>query len=97
MVHLDDEMNMLLSLKVPEKQIMLLLSNQVIQICEELFEIQQHAANVGTSNKAATASRFAWVIFLSLVKMDKYHKAKFKHHTAITGTFIRFITRQNVK
>ena len=93
-VHLDDEMNMLLSLKVPEKQIMLLLSNQVMQICEELFEIRQHAANVDTSNKVATASRFAWVTLLSLVKMDEYLKAKFKHHAAITGTFIRFITRQ---
>lgn len=28
-VHLDDEMNMLLSLKVPKKQIIVLLSNQV--------------------------------------------------------------------
>ena len=93
-VHLDDEMNMLLSLQVPEKQIMLLLSNQVMQICEELFEIRQHAANVDTSNKVATASRFAWVTLLSLVKMDEYLKAKFKHHAAITGTFIRFITRQ---
>ena len=26
--------------------------------------------------------------------MDEYLKAKFKHHSAITGTFIRFITRQ---
>ena len=85
---------MLLSLQVPEKQIMLLLSNQVMQICEELFEIRQHAANVDTSNKVATASRFAWVTLLSLVKMDEYLKAKFKHHAAITGTFIRFITRQ---
>jgi hypothetical protein len=93
-VHLDDEMNMLLSLKVPEKQIMLLLSNQVMQICEELFEIRQHAANVDTSNKVATASRFAWVTLVSLTKMDEYLRAKFKHHAAITGTFIRFITRQ---
>jgi len=93
-VHLDDEMTMLLSLKVPEKQIMLLLSNQVMHICEELFEIRQHAANVDTSNKTATSARFAWVTLLALVKMDEYLKAKFKHHSAITGTFIRFITRQ---
>ena len=73
---------------------MLLLSNQVMHICEELFEIRQHAANIDTSNMTATSARFAWVALLALVKMDEYLKAKFKHHSAITGTFICFITRQ---
>jgi len=65
-----------------------------VQICEELFEIRQHAANVDTANKTITSASFAWVTLLALVKMEEYLKAKFKHHSAITGTFIRFVTRQ---
>ena len=92
--HWDDEINMLLSFGLPEKQVMLLLSNQAIQICDELFELRQHASNVDTSNKTATAARFAWVTLQALARMDEYLKLKFKHHPAITGTFIRFLTRQ---
>ena len=57
--HWDDEINMLLPFGLPEKQVMLLLSNQAIQICDELFELRQHATNVDTYNKTVTAARFA--------------------------------------
>ena len=39
-VHIDDEINMLASFGLDSKQIMLLVSNQVVQICDDLFEFR---------------------------------------------------------
>ena len=65
-VHIDDEINMLPSFGLDSKQIMLLVSNQVVQICDNFFEFRQHASNVDPSNRTATAARFAWVTLQAL-------------------------------
>ena len=69
---------MLITLGLKEKQVMLLVSSQLIQICDDLFELRQDAANVDTSNKGLTAVRFAWVTLRSLNKMAEYLQDKFK-------------------
>ena len=96
-VHIDDKINMLASFGLDSKQIIFLVSNQVVQICDDLFEFRQHASNVDTSNRMATAARFAWVTLQALNKMDEYMRSKFKHHAGITGTFTRFLTRQTAQ
>ena len=68
-----------------------------MQICDELFELRQHAGDIDASNKKSTASCFAWVTLQALGKMDEYLKAKFKHHSTTTGAFIRFLTKQMVE
>ena len=85
---------MLQGFGLPEKQILLLVSNQVVQMCDEMFEFRQHASNVDMSNKVSTAARYMWVSLQALNKMDEYMRAKFRNHPGFTGTFIRFITRQ---
>ena len=65
-----------------------------MQICDELFELRQHAGGIDASNKTSKASRFTWVTLQALGKMDEYLKAKFKHHSTTTGAFIRFLTKQ---
>ena len=92
--HVDDEISMLVTFNLPSKQIMLLVSSQVVQICDELFDFRQHAINVDASNKTSMAARFGWVTLQALQKMDGYFKNRFKHDPAITGTFTRFLTRQ---
>ena len=59
--HADDEINMLVALGLKEKQVMLLVSSQLIQICDNLFELRQDAANVDTSNRGLTVVRYVWV------------------------------------
>jgi len=90
--HADDEMAMLSSLGLKEKQIMLLMSSQLVQICDDLFEIRQHAASVDPSNKADTATRYAWVNLKALNKMAEYTRDKFKN--VFAGVFVRFLTTQ---
>ena len=90
--HADDEINMLITLGLKEKQVMLLVSSQLIQICDDLFELRQDAANVDTTNKGLTAVRFAWVTLRALNKMADYLHDKFKN--VFAGTFVRFLTTQ---
>jgi len=71
---------------------MLLVSSQLIQICDDLFELRQDAANMDPTNKGLTAVRFAWVTLGSLNKMAEYLQDKFKN--VFAGTFVRFLTTQ---
>lgn len=93
-VHIEDEITMLSSFGLGESQVMLLMSNQLMQICDDLFEFRHAAINVANSNRTETGARYAWVSLQALGKMAEYMKAKFKHHPSITGTFVRFLTRQ---
>ena len=90
--HADDEVKMLITLGLAEKLVMLLVSSQLIQICDDLFELRQDAANVDTTNKGLTAVRFAWVTLGSLNKMAEYLQDKFKN--VFAGTFVRFLMTQ---
>ena len=69
--HVDDEMNMLKSLGLQEKQIMLLVTHQLVSICDDLFVYRQMGVNVNPSDKAETACRYAMCTLQSLVKMDE--------------------------
>jgi len=48
--YLDDELTMLTSFNLPAKQTLLLLSNQVVHICDDLFEYRNQAKGVDVSN-----------------------------------------------
>ena len=90
--HADDEINMLIALGLKEKKVMLLVSSQLIQICDDLFELRQDAANVDTSNWGLTAVSYPWVTLWSLNKMTDYLQDKFKNVFAVT--FVQFLTTQ---
>ena len=61
--HIDDGINMLCSFRLPSKHIMLLVSNKVVHMCDDLFEFCQLAANVNTSHQVITTARYMWVHF----------------------------------
>ncbi len=91
--YLDDELAMLTSFNLPPKQTLLLLSNQVVHICDDLFEFRNQAKGVDVSNRAATATRYAWVTLQALGCMDSYLREKFRKHPGINSTYMRFLTR----
>jgi hypothetical protein len=74
------------------KHIMLLLSNQIVQICDDVFELQGNAASVDLNNKGATVACFAWVTLQALHCMAGYRLDKFRHHQVINGTVVHFLT-----
>lgn len=91
--YLDDELTMLTSFNLPAKQTLLLLSNQVVHICDDLFEYRNQAKGVDVSNRVSSATRYAWVTLQSLGCMEGYLQDKFKKHPGINSTYMRFLTR----
>jgi hypothetical protein len=90
--YIEDDYTLLLSFKLLPKHVLLLLLNQVVQICDDMFEFRNCATNVDLQNPLATATRYAWVTLQALGTMDGYLKEKFQCHQAINSTFIRFLT-----
>ena len=92
--YLDDELSMLSSFNLPAKQTLLLLSNQVVHICDDLFEFRNQAKKgVDVGNKAVCATRYAWVTLQALGCMENYLRDKFRKHPGINSTYMRFLTR----
>ena len=91
--YLDDELSMLSSFNLPPKQTLLLLSNQVVHICDDLFEFRNQAKGVDVGNKAVCATRYAWVTLQALGCMENYLREKFRKHPGINSTYMRFLTR----
>jgi hypothetical protein len=82
-----------MSVKLLPKHILLLLSNQVVQICDDIFKFQSNASNVDISKRGPAAAQFAWVSLQAQHCMAGYLKEKFRHHQALNSMFIRFLTR----
>jgi hypothetical protein len=59
--YLDDKYSMLTSFHLLPKHILLLLLNQMVQICDDILEFRSKAVTTDISNPLATASRFGWV------------------------------------
>ncbi len=91
--YIDDEYSLLASLKLLPKHILLLLSNQVVQICDNIFEFWSNASNVDISKHGPVVARFAWVSLQAQHCMAGYLKEKFRHHQALNSTFIQFLTQ----
>ncbi len=89
--YLDEEYHLLLSFQLMEKHILLLLSNQIAQICNNVHAFRSTAASADVQNKAALAACFAWVSLQALGCMRGYLADKFRHHKAISGMFVRFL------
>jgi hypothetical protein len=91
--YINDEHSLLASFKLLPKHILLLLSNQVVQICDDIFEFWSNASNVDISECGPAAAWFAWVSLQAQHCMAGYLKEKFRHHQALNSTFVRFLTR----
>ena len=94
LTHLEGEISLFSTLKLADKKIFTLLSNELMQVCDELFEVRQLGINVDYANKLEVGMKFAWVTFHALGKMMEYMKVKFKNHPAISSIFVRFLTQQ---
>lgn len=91
--YLDNEYLMLDTYKLAAEQTLLLLSNQVTQMFEDIYEVRVPAANTDITQRPTAAVRYAWVTLRALSVMAAYRDVKFRDHPAIAGTFIRFLTR----
>jgi hypothetical protein len=75
--YIEDEYTLFLSFKLLPKHVLLLLSNQVVQICDDMFEFRNCPNNVDLQNPLATTTRYAWVTLQVLGTMEGYLQKKF--------------------
>ncbi len=87
---------MLSSFTLDSKHILLLLSNQIVQMCDKIHEFCSKVANVGMTDHATAAACLAWVMLQAHTCMSRYLKDKFKHNMAINRTFIHFLMQHMV-
>ncbi len=89
--YIKDKYTLLFSFKLLPKHVLLLLSNQVVQICDDMFKFRNCANNVNLQNPLAAATRYSWVTLQALGTMDCYLREKFCQHQVINSTFIWFL------
>jgi hypothetical protein len=89
--YIEEAISILHSFNMLEKNICLLMSNQVVQICDDLAELRSNARNVAVDSMEAGV-RYAWVTLQSLNCIEGYLKAQFQRHQGINATFIQFLT-----
>jgi hypothetical protein len=77
--YINDEYLLLASFKLLPKHILLLLSNQVVQICDDIFKYCSNASTVDILEHGPVAVRFAWVSLQAQHCMSGYLKEKFRH------------------
>ena len=94
--YLDNEYLMLDSYKLASDQILLLLSQQLVQIFEDIYEVRAPAGNTDITNRSSAVVRYGWATLQAHSVMASYSEAKFRDHRSIAGTFIRFLTRNLV-
>ena len=91
--YIEDKNTLLMSFKLFAKDVLVLLSNQVVQIRDNIYEFCGNAANVDITERGPAAARFAWVTLQAQNCMGAYLKDKFCNHCALNSTFVRFLTR----
>jgi hypothetical protein len=91
--YIENEYSLLSSFTLDSKHILLLLSNQKVQMCNDIHKFRSKAANVDVMDHATAAACLAWVMLQAHTCMSRYLKNKFKHLMAINSTFICFLMR----
>ena len=90
--YIEAEITTLGNLSIQDSHILLLLSNQVVRMCDDIHEIRTHGSRTSLDNLPLAAARFASVTLRALGCMNTFAKARFKDHPAINSAYMRFLT-----
>lgn len=71
------------NISIPHKSILLLLSNQVVRMCEDIHAVR---------TLPIAASRYAWVTLRALECMKGFVTANFRDHPGINSAYLCFLT-----
>lgn len=90
--YIEAEITTLGNLNIQDSHVLLLLSNQVVRMCDDIHEIRTHGSRCSLDNLPLAAARFASVTVRALSCMNTFAKARFKDHPAINSAYMRFLT-----
>jgi hypothetical protein len=78
--YMDNEYLVLDSYKLASKQILLLLSQQLVQIFEDIYEVCAPAGNMDISNRSLAVVPYEWATLQAHAVMASYREANFCDH-----------------
>ena len=90
--YIEVEITTLGNLNIQDNHILLLLSNQVVRMCDNIHEIRTHGSRSALDNLPLAAAHFASVTLWALTCMNTFAKAWFKDHPATNSAYMRFLT-----
>ena len=90
--YLEAEITTLGNLSIQDSHVLLLLSNQIVRMCDDIHEIRTHGSRTSLDNHPLAAARFACVTLRALACMNAFATARFKDHPAINSAYMRFLT-----
>lgn len=90
--YIDQELTNLDTINIKPEHVLLLLSNQVVRLCDDLYAVRAFGANLRLDNLPLAATRLAWFSLQAMTCMGTYSKARFRDHPGVNSAYLRFLT-----
>ena len=90
--YIDQELHNLTTINIRTDHILLLLSNQLVRICDDMHAVRSAGSSVRLDNLPAASTRLAWVSLQAMGCMGTYTKARFRDHPGVSSAYLRFLT-----
>ncbi len=90
--YVDQELHNLTTINIKTEHILLLLSNQLVRMCDDMHAVRSSGSSVRLDNLPAAATRLAWVSLQAVMCMESYSKARFRDHPGVSSAYLRFLT-----
>ena len=90
--YIDQELHNLTTINIKKDHILLLLSNQLVRMCDDMHAVRSAGSSVRLDNLPGAATRLAWVSLQAMVCMGTYTKARFRDHPGVSSAYLRFLT-----
>lgn len=85
-VYINDELAMFKEHELNDKESLVLMSSQVVQIGDEIHNVHHDAASIDLDNRAATGIRYAWVSLQAQACMAEFVHDGFRDHKGINSS-----------
>ena len=90
--YIDQELTNLDTINIKPEHVLLLLSNQVVRLGDDLHALRAFGANIRLDNLPVAATRLAWFSLQAMTCMGTYSKARFRDHPGVNSAYLRFLT-----
>ena len=90
--YIDQELTNLEKIIIKPEHVLLLLSNQVVRLCDDLHALGAFGANIRLDNLPMAVTRLAWFSLQAVTCMGTYSKARFRDHPGVNSAYLRFLT-----
>lgn len=92
--HLDDELTKCSQLHIPDAQCLILISDQLKIVFDDIYEVRKHVVMRDDCSKADLSATCFMATMRAHTIMGAFRSAKFRYHASISAAYIRFLAKQ---